>query len=916
MILLTNLKNSKIYRPLKADNYIHRQNLTDQLNQFAQRQATLISAPAGYGKSTLVNSWLDTIGHHHVAWVSLDKNDDDLRQFLNYTLFSLSSAVEKDAPDAFMVTMDMVKAISVPSISTLCNSISQEVNAIEQSVILVLDDFQFIKDNSVIELVNELLNYPSQKLHLMLICRRDPPLPISKLRAGNLLTEIRAQDLRFNKREIKLFLEQELATEVASSIVAQLEEKTEGWITGLRLAVTSMQHRGGELDPKLLELQVGSQYVMEYLFDEVFCQQSLEVRKNITKIAILDRFCGPLCEAVCLANTKTPAGERDGWGIVARLQDENAFLISLDSANQWFRFHHLFQKFLQNQLRKHATSEDIAALHIQASRWFAENDLIEDALKHSLAGGDIETAEQLVEKDGLVLMDRQDWHGLERSIRMLPCDRVDQNPTLLMYLAWHNHMQYSGHDLTAMAGYLDRVEKLLNKLSPNALSHLSPIKGHYEALCGFQALIFADAKKGMSLAESACKNIPNQHKRARVFANIFRTAAYQMVGDIETGVSIYNNEMAKEFTLDNGHYIIYLMNLCHIYWINGDLQSIKRNAERALAALPGQQMPESVSAALYFLGVACYHQNDLKIAEEKLTMLVNDFFFINVIRSTHGSIALALVHQAKGENDRMEEVLKVAMDHAIDVNNQAAIKILKAFEAERAVQQGRIAEASEWASGVQVKPIMLPFLFYWPHLTLVKVLLAQDTTDSLLQADHLLDQLEDYLASIHNRRFMIDTLALQALIHKKRGNMEVARGKIHAALELAEIGQFVRCLNNLGPLLSDVIRQESKQNYNNLNFISQVLTVFVEDDHIAVSQGSDKTLMSLQLLPEPLTNRELDVLNLLADRLQNKDIAVRLSISTETVKSHLKLVFRKLGATNRQNAVFRAVALGILSEKS
>jgi LuxR family maltose regulon positive regulatory protein len=252
-----------------------------------------------------------------------------------------------------------------------------------------------------------------------MVGRRDPALPIFALRAKGQVTEIRTQELRFTKAETAEFLEQFAGIEINPSTAGALEEKIEGWVTGLRLAALSMRHRGN-LDPSLLEPQVDAQYVMEYLFNEVFSRQPPEVSQYLLGTAILDRFCGPLCEAVCVPAAEPFTCEFGGWEFVAWLKKENLFLISLDAQNRWFRYHHLFRKLLVNQLNRRCGAEEIKALHAQASAWFFENDLIEESLRHTLAAGDAETAGSLVARFGHQLMNNQQWVRLERCLHLLP----------------------------------------------------------------------------------------------------------------------------------------------------------------------------------------------------------------------------------------------------------------------------------------------------------------------------------------------------------------------------------------------------------------------------------------------------------------------------------------------------------------
>ena len=302
--------SSKLNRPTVVENHILRPHLIAKLDHRLQRPLTLVSAPAGYGKTMLVSSWLEA-STRPSAWVSLDKDDNDLRVFLSYLLTAIQSCHGTGFSDVGRQTLAMVNASTLASVSTLVGSLISEIDRVEQSFVLSLDDFHLIKDKSVLDFISKLLHHPPQSLHLVLISRRDPYLPISMLRAKRLMTEIRTQDLRFNKMEIKELLTQMLGTQVDAPTVAALLEKTEGWVSGLILAVISIRNHG-RLDPALLEPQVNAQYVMEYLFTEVFARQPSEIIRYMMSSAILDRFCGPLCEAACVQDPEASTPEISG----------------------------------------------------------------------------------------------------------------------------------------------------------------------------------------------------------------------------------------------------------------------------------------------------------------------------------------------------------------------------------------------------------------------------------------------------------------------------------------------------------------------------------------------------------------------------------------------------------------------------
>jgi LuxR family maltose regulon positive regulatory protein len=379
----------------------------------------------------------------------------------------------------------------------------------------------------------------------------------------------------------------------------------------------------------------------------------------------------------------------------------------------------------------------------------------------------------------------------------------------------------------------------------------------------------------------------------------------------------------------------YLVTPCFLYWMAADLTAMWQAADRSLKIDKDHQLPETVGHGLYFVGIAHYHRNELQIAEEKLVAAVKDSYAYHRVNFAHSSFALALIYQVQGLPGKAGEVSQSVVSYALDTNNATMLKTAQAFQAELALRQGHLAEASHWAEQFDAKPFRLAYRFYMPQLTLVNVLLAQDTTASRQQAADLLDQLHEFLVSIHNNRFQIDVLALQALLCDTRGEGPAALKSLAKALDLAEPGGFIRIFVDLGPQMADLLKQLIKQNLA-VSYAGQILAAFKDDDHRAVPDPNSLLIPpsdsphhpltesprppvspspSSQPLVEPLTNRELEILDLLGQRLQNKEIAAKLFVSPETVKKHLNNIYGKLSVSGRRQAVGRAMDLGILTRR-
>ena len=476
--------------------------------------------------------------------------------------------------------------------------------------------------------------------------------------------------------------------------------------------------------------------------------------------------------------------------------------------------------------------------------------------------------------------------------------------------AWLKIVSAGGSDLSTLETYTQTIKILCESLPAAAATRVTQIKGHLSALRAIQCYLQADGENARKHARAACENIPLQHKRARVSVHIFQAGAYQMVGDLETGLPIYLDEIKKSARHDNRYLSLYQAYLCFIYWMDADLNALLLNIESPLKRRDDGGLPGTAGISRYFQGIACYHQNKLQKAEEALAAIGKDFYFVNPVAYAHSAVALALVYQAGGSGHRARKVCKEVVALATENNHQDALLIMQTFEAEQALRRGYLAVASAWARRFMAKSFLPPSHFYWPILTLIKIRLAEDTADSQQQAADLLDELDDFLASIHNHQFRIHVLALQAMRYDTLGERPVALEKLAKALDLAEPGGFIRLFVDLGPQMADLLKQLLNKQNVAVDYIKQILAAFSEDGRSLSPSPSHPTP---QPLVDPLTHRELDILELLAHRLQNKEIAEKLFISDQTVKGHLKNIYQKLNVRNRRQAVEKARKIGILS---
>ena len=905
-ILLT-----KLHRPPINEVHLHRDHLLDRLSQARHRPLALVSAPAGYGKSTLVSCWLkacDVPG----AWVSLDRDDSDPRIFLSYFV----TAIQRLFPAACAETLSMLRIDPLPPVSLLARSLSNELDLIEKSFILVLDDYHQIRDQRIHELIAKLLHHPSANMHLVLIARRDPPLQLTALRAKGQMIEMRTRDLRFSLEETLAFLQQTTGAPVDSADAAILEEKTEGWVTGLRLAAMSMRDHK-DLKRSLSGLPVQNRYVMDYVVTEILSHQPPAVQEYLLKTSVLSRFCAPLCDAVSHSDAESGGSGLDGREFLELLENANLFVIPLDDDQEWFRYHHLFQALLKRQLKKRLKAEDIARLHKLASTWFAENGYIEEALSHAHQIGDKEAAARLVKHHRHDMMNRQQWHRLNRWIQRFPPDFIQEHPDLLLARAWVVQRQARYSELFKIVDVLDQTVSISNKRSTDN----SILWGEVQALKSFQYYATGRGDLSETAAREALNRLPAHYLSARGMALRILSVALQMQGDPGQARRVVLEALQQEAASISVYKTELLAGLCYTSWIDADLNNLKQTAGQLLRHGQKHDLPESIVVGRFFNGILHYQRNDLDLAEGFLAPVVGTtttgkLIVPTVVTYCQSSFALALTYQAMGRAKEASRVIESAIAYMLETGNADLLELCQVFRADLALLQGRVAEANLWARNNTPIPLAPVFRFYTPQLTLPRVLLAERTSKSLSEADALLSRMHDYYASIHSTRVLIDVLVLQARVHAARGDASQALEKLAEALALAEPGGFIRPFLDQGPEVADLLDRLVKQNPA-LPYARQVLAAFGSGKAESFSRRSDDRDRSQSSLPgdpliELLTNREIEVLRMLAKGLSNQEIANSLFISPETVKRHLSNTYSKLAVKNRNQAVMVSKSIGIL----
>lgn len=881
---------AKLHAPRIPSDLVSRDRLLEFLTGSPDRSFTLVSAPAGYGKSTLVAHWLKTV-EAAGTWFSVEKSDNDVRQFLTY----LIAAVRNHSKNACGSTLELLRAPELPPLETLWEHLGNDLEAIRKPFIMVFDDFHRIDRPEIHEIVYHLLDFPPRPLHLAIVTRHDPPLQLAKLRAGGRMVDVRERDLRFTAEETRAVLQRLAGIEIADDLLARIHSELEGWIVGLRLVCLALQNCD---DPErfVRSLSGGTPTMQDYLAGEVLSLQPDTLRRCLLSSSILDRFCASLCEAVF--GEALGRGQEGGVRFLSQLIETNLFTIELDNQGEWFRFHHLFQRLLLNQLELHTSREDIATLHLRASTWFESQGLVEEALKHALAADDVERAACLIEQNREKALKTEGRYVLERWLAVLPEEVLQRHPSLLLIRAWMFVHQFR---YPMVLPLLDQIEALLSGSDQH-----QQLSGEIALLRGMTLTRLGDSKRGLKYTKQALSRIPDTSLESRAQAEVMYALACQMEGQKDQAIRFLDEMMSKSPVPQGVRKSRLLQVYVFIHIISGHLTQAER-LNQPIGALTQDHNVYGEAWREYLQGVINLHRYELDAALESLEYFrrTTSRRYIQFRRAAIDSLTcLMLTYQLLGRTSDTENPLKLLHEFVSGTDDPGLSILVDSAVARMAVLQGYPESVIRWAETAEVSfdRTMLWFLDT-PSITACRVRIAEGSAAGLKRAEDELHLLAKNSEAQHNYSKLTEILCLLAVACSQQGDAEAAREHLDRALTLARPGGIVLPFVEWSPSLAKVM----------LNLVPQDSDWLTERiRHILGGQPAADT--TAPPIVDALTNRERDVLELLAKRLYDKEIAEELGISVETVKTHVKRIRGKLGVSGRREAATKARELGLIQD--
>jgi LuxR family maltose regulon positive regulatory protein len=901
------LLTTKLYLPPARPNLVPRPRLTARVSEGLTHPLTLISAPAGFGKTTLISEWRasQTGRGFRLAWLSLDNEDSDPTRFLTYLVAALGTLQPGLGDNA----LARLQSPGLPY-QVILTSLINDLTDFDQPFALVLDDYHLITARPIHEALSFFLDHLPPQAHLVILTRADPPLPLARLRARGQLVEIRAADLRFNSDEVAAFLNDLMGLGLSTEDLAALEARTEGWIAGLQLAVLSMQGRDDV--SRFVSRFTGSQrYIVDYLADEVLNRQTEAVQSFLLQTSILDRMTGSLCDAL--------TGCAGGQATLEALERANLFVIPLDDDRRWYRYHHLFADVLRSRLRQRQP-ERWVELHRRAAQWFEHNGLPEEAVPYALAAEDYEGAVRLIELVSWRLVKRGSVLVLLRWIQALPHEFV------------YSHLRLCFNYAQALIeqGYLDQSEPLLQLIeralseegaTPDLLKDLSENVDPALIRAAGEMPLSARLPAMVDLLRTAVERLRNNPEQARAYCD--RALQRIPAGDLldhcvallySGNLHLLNGKMAeaRQALLESvreskivGHDLIHfgaVVNLGLLSALEGKLHqtmSFFMEASRYAREQP-QPMPDGF-ARIRMANVQ-YEWNDLPQAaaniEEGLRQAEGSDDF-SLLRE--GCVARASLEQALGNPDSAASYLARAEQVARNIETTQGVAPIHPMRARLWIARRNLSAAEQWAEQSGLGPDReLHFRDEYGLLTLARLFIVQNWPE---EAGRLLDRMLPFAASAGRQGRVIEIQMLRALAFMSGKNVHQALTALGQALSLAQPEGYVRIFLDEGEPMRELLRHAGSRGIAP-QYAARLLSEFAKEP------GAPPAIP--QPLIEPLSERELEVLRLLAAGKSNDEIAVDLVLATGTVKKHLSNIFGKLNVGSRTQCVARARELGLL----
>src|SRR2546421_1318943 len=694
---------TKLTRPGASSDVIPRARLIEPLNAGLRGNVILVCAPAGFGKTTLLTTWLETIDHPS-AWLSLDDNDNELADFVR----AFTAALQNLFPDACQASASLLKAPQFPPVDRVATLLINDLADVPEDVVLVLDDYQSVHSSQVHRLLELLIGHLPSQIHLVLATRSDPPLPLARWRAQGRLSELRGSDLRFTLQETHAFLSRVVGKELAQQAAGVLEELTEGWIAVLRLAALSLRSSsdGGAFLEKLRHSP--DRLVSSYLVEEILNQQVPAVQELLVRTSMLEQFCAELGAAIMGSATSLAHVQATlDW-----VERSNVLIVPLDEHQGWYRFHPLFQRLLQQRLQARISTEELATLHRRASAWYAAQGLVEEAIEHALAAGDASGAAQLVEAQFLWAFEQEQWVQMERWLRLVPEEQIQGSSTLLVAKAWILQAHGQLIDLPPVLTAAEQLIAISGHGASDPDDRQSRILRTLIAILRSMVQFFTEqAQASLQSARSALEWTPPGEAHVASHTLLYLALSNQATGQEDVALAELNKALREPpAQLNSTARLLFALSL--VYLAAGKLQQVEHTARHLLQIAQQADLVLSYYWAHLMLGMVHYEWNQLDMAVYHFSVVIANRHLAHLWAVQEAMCGLALAYQAQGLGPRANETVRTLLEFVQEQHNMPQLLMAYTFCGQVALLQDEVEAAEQWVESAGEQEVIGPMVFF------------------------------------------------------------------------------------------------------------------------------------------------------------------------------------------------------------
>ncbi|WP_100626943.1 LuxR C-terminal-related transcriptional regulator [Algoriphagus formosus] len=891
---------SKLYKPALRKEFVNRKALIEQLEANISAPFTLVSASTGCGKSITVSQWIEEKGHNY-GWLSLDEEHNDVQVFLTYIV----ALFKEQWPQRTFHLESLLGGSDLPS-NLISALLINDLDETHEPYVLVLDDYHVIREQKIHEIIQEILQFPPEKFHLVILTRRDPPFKMARLRAQNKLLEIRMVDLAFTADEA-IKLRSKIASTITDEQIKSLIQNTEGWITGITVGLMGLKE--GISFEKILASLTNSNSIISDLFDEVVYKGlPINIQKYLILTSLLDQFSLELIrtmEASIDDSDLTQPGCRE---FIRLSRERNFFLIPLDSTGEWYRYHHLFRSQLNYRTERYFTKEVVERLYKAASGWFEENQMFEESLIYAIRSKDLQFAVTLFNRHRIELFNHDRIQKLNQFISLFPPQAMNDCLEIVLSSAM---LQNYNANFVDLAKHIDRAEEL-----SKALDFYKPydrkLFGELHCLKDIMSFKSGDIERTLFYAEKAMEFIPgDEHYFHRESSVAYYSMALYVKGLKDQALENLDSEFGKFASSDPYYKMRLLQGRCLIHFLEGNTDLLATDGEALKTFAASDIFPAAWMMGAYSLATSLYITNRLdKIGEfhedvkkhryRGWPLWIMHFYFIK-----------CLSDMATGKWEELDREITHCEILANEFGQESIKGLVKAFQVEVFLRKGDIDSA------VAISPfanfnVGSSFwgLYYIPELTQVKLLILtgkEEKGKELLQ--NLIHSAREYRKNNH----LIQCLALKAIVYARESRYEQAKELLCEALALSKDLNHKRTFLDMGWGILPLLKEIGETQADNAHVLS-LLNAFEEEKRYSLKKGPEKNITPKKSISD-LSKRELEILLLVSRGANNGEIAEELFISLDTVKKHLYRAYQKLYVNNRMAAVRRAQELDLLPEE-